>query len=82
MIQETNENADQDVAGMKNIFRSCCKTFGDARTDDEIDSYFDELFAGKQTTESVSSISIQFSPDVELSNEHSRGHITVSGTVK
>ena len=51
-------------------------------TDDEIDSYFDELVAGKQTTENVSDISVQFSPDVELSNGHSRGHITVSGTVK
>lgn len=77
-INETNETADDGVAGMKDVFHDVMKVIDETRTDDEINSYFNDLISNKYLTEdSFGTIDIVYSPDLELSNGHSRGHIRV-----
>ena len=76
-ITETNDNADVGVAGMRDVFRDVMKTIDSSLSDDDIYSYFDTMVAGKQSTGTLSNAEISFTPDVDLSSGHSRGHIEV-----
>lgn len=77
-INETNETAEQGVKGMKTVFRNVVKTIDDSLSDQEINDYFDNIVNGHQVeNQKLGKTKIDFSPDVELSNGYSRGHITV-----
>jgi len=77
-INETNDNADDGVAGMKTVFHDIVKTIDESLTDDEIYSYFDGMIlSGIQSESNLGTTDVFYSPDVELSKGHSRGHIKI-----
>ena len=77
-INQTNENSASGVAGMKEVFRDIVKSIETSLTDDEINSYFDNLVSNEAITDSnLASLIIKYVPDKELSYGHSRGHIKV-----
>ena len=77
-INQTNENSASGVAGMKEVFRDIVKSIETSLTDDEINSYFDNLVSNESITDSnLASLIIKYVPDKELSYGHSRGHIKV-----
>ena len=77
-INQTNENSASGVAGMKEVFRDIVKSIETSLTDDEINSYFDNLVSNEAITDSnLASLIIKYVPDKELSHGHSRGHIKV-----
>ena len=77
-INQTNENSTSGVAGMKEVFRDIVKSIETSLTDDEINSYFDNLVSNEAITDSnLASLIIKYVPDKELSHGHSRGHIKV-----
>ena len=77
-INQTNENSASGVAGMKEVFRDIVKSIESSLTDDEINSYFDNLVSNEAITDSnLASLIIKYVPDKELSYGHSRGHIKV-----
>lgn len=78
-IEQTNETAEQDVKGMKTVFRNVVKTIDDSLSDQEINDFFDTIVKGYQVEkQKLGKTKISYSPDVELSNGYSRGHITVA----
>lgn len=79
-ITETNENADAGVAGMRDVFHDIAKTVDPSLTDDEIYAYFDGLISGgvQSSGTKLGSMEISYSPDIELSAGHSRGHIEIA----
>ena len=77
-INQTNENSASGVAGMKEVFRDIVKSIETSLTDDEINSYFNNLVSNEAITDSnLASLIIKYVPDKELSYGHSRGHIKV-----
>ena len=77
-INQTNENSASGVTGMKEVFRDIVKSIEPSLTDDEINSYFDNLVSNEAITDSkLASLIIKYVPDKELSYGHSRGHIKV-----
>lgn len=77
-IEQTNETAEQGVKGMKTVFRNVVKTIDDSLSDQEINDFFDTIVNGYQVeNQKLGKTKIGFSPDVELSNGYSHGHITV-----
>ena len=77
-ISETNDNADIGVSGMRGIFHDVVITIDSELTDDEIYTFFDELVKNEHMTDStLGTMNINFVPDLELSNGHSRGHIKI-----
>ena len=77
-INQTNENSASGVAGMKEVFRDIVKSIETSLTDDEINSYFDNLVSNEAITDSnLASLIMKYVPDKELSHGHSRGHIKV-----
>ena len=79
-INETNENADLGVAGMRDVFHDVAITIDPSLSDDEVYTYFDELVSSEFMKEgdTLGSMVILYVPDKELSNGHSRGHIEIS----
>ena len=77
-INQTNENSESGVAGMKEVFHDIVKSIESSLSDDEINNYFDNLVSNETLTDSkLGSLKIELVPDKELSNGHSRGHIKV-----
>ena len=77
-INETNDNAEDGVAGMKSVFHDIVRTIDETLTDDEINSYFDSMIsAGTQAESTLGTVDVFYSPDVDLSKGHSRGHIEI-----
>lgn len=77
-INQTNENSEFGVAGMKEVFHDIVKSIESSLSDDEIDSYFDNLMSNEIKTDSnLGTLKIEYIPDKELSNGYSRGHIKV-----
>lgn len=78
-INQTNDNADIGVAGMRDIFHDVAITIDPSLSDEEVYSYFDSLITNEYRVEDevLGTMSIFFSPDKELSNGHSRGHIEI-----
>ena len=77
-INQTNENSESGVVGMKEVFHDIVKSIESSLSDDEIDSYFDNLMSNEIKTDSnLGTLKIEYIPDKELSNGHSRGHIKV-----
>ncbi|EPR92234.1 hypothetical protein M058_01655 [Streptococcus mitis 17/34] len=77
-INQTNENSESGVAGMKEVFHDIVKSIESSLSDDEINNYFDNLVSNETLTDSkLASLKIELVPDKELSNGHSRGHIKV-----
>ncbi|MCI6156551.1 MAG: hypothetical protein MR660_00325 [Peptoniphilaceae bacterium] len=77
-IEQTNETAEQGVKGMKTVFRNVVKTIDDSLSDQEINDFFDTIVKGYQVeNQKLGKTKVSYSPDVELSNGYSRGHITV-----
>ena len=77
-INQTNENSESGFAGMKEVFHDIVKSISSSLSDDEIDSYFDNLVSNETITGSnLGTLKIEYIPDKELSNGHSRGHIKV-----
>ncbi len=78
-INETNENADLGVAGMRDIFHDVAITIDPSLSDEEVYAYFDELVSNEFMKEGdiLGSMVILYVPDKELSNGHSRGHIEI-----
>lgn len=77
-INQTNENSEFGVAGMKEVFHDIVKSIESSLSDDEIDSYFDNLMSNEVKTDSnLGTLKIEYIPDKELSNGYSRGHIKV-----
>ena len=77
-INQTNENSESGVVGMKEVFHDIVRAIESSLSDDEINSYFDNLVSNETITDSnLGSLKIKYIPDKELSNGHSRGHIKV-----
>ena len=77
-INQTNENSEFGVAGMKEVFHDIVKSIESSLSDDEIDSYFDNLMSNEiKTGSNLGTLKIEYIPDKELSNGYSRGHIKV-----
>lgn len=77
-INQTNENSESGVAGMKEVFHDIVKSIESSLSDDEINNYFDNLVSNETLTDSkLGSLKIELVPDKELSNGHSRGYIKV-----
>ena len=73
-INETDDNADDGVAGMREIFHDVMKAIDPSLADDDIYDYFDTMVTDKQSKGTLSTAEISFSPDVD----YQRGHITIS----
>jgi hypothetical protein len=77
-INQTNENSESGVAGMKEVFHDIVKSIESSLSDDEIDNYFDNLMSNEiKTSSNLGTLKIEYIPDKELSNAYSRGHIKV-----
>ncbi|WP_293964415.1 hypothetical protein, partial [Streptococcus sp.] len=77
-INQTNENGESGVAGMKEVFHDIVKSIESSLSDDEINNYFDNLMSNEiKTGSNLGTLKIEYIPDKELSNGHSRGHIKV-----
>ena len=77
-INQTNENSESGVAGLKEVFHDIVKSIESSLSDDEIDNYFDNLMSNEiKTSSNLGTLKIEYIPDKELSNGHSRGHIKV-----
>ena len=77
-INQTNENSESGVAGMKEVFHDIVKSIESSLSDDEIDNYFDNLMSNEiKTGSNLGTLKIEYIPDKELSNGYSRGHIKV-----
>lgn len=79
-INETNENADIGVSGMRDIFHDVAITIDLSLSDEEVYAHFDELASSEYMKEGdvLGSMVILYVPDKELSSGHSRGHIEIS----
>ena len=49
-INQTNENSESGVAGMKEVFHDIVKSIESSLSDDEIDNYFDNLMSNEIKT--------------------------------
>ena len=77
-INQTNENSESGVAGMKEVFHDIVRAIESSLSDDEINSYFDNLVSNETITDSnLGTLKIEYIPDKELINGYSRGHIKV-----
>lgn len=77
-INQTNENSESGVAGMKEVFHDIVKSIESSLSDDEINNYFGNLMSNEiKTGSNLGALKIEYIPDKELSNGHSRGHIKV-----
>lgn len=77
-INQTNENSASGVAGMKEVFHDIVKSIESSLSDNEINNYFDNLMSNEiKTGFNLGTLKIEYIPDKELSNGHSRGHIKV-----
>lgn len=77
-INQTNENSESGVVGMKEVFHDIVKSIESSLSDVEINNYFDNLMSNEiKTGSNLGTLKIEYIPDKELSNGHSRGHIKV-----
>ena len=76
-ISETNDNWEQGVAGMKDIFRDMMRVINPEMSVDEINEFFDTRTPGHMNEVTFGNAICTFVPDVELDSGHSRGHIKV-----
>ena len=77
-INQTNENSSSGVAGMKEVFHDIVKSIESSLSDDDINNFFDKLISNEiKTGSNLGTLKIDYIPDKELSNGHSRGHIKV-----
>ena len=77
-INQTNENSESGVAGMKEVFHDIVKSIESSLSDDEIDNYFDNLMSNEiKIGFNLGTLKIEYIPDNELINGYSRGHIKV-----
>ncbi|MCR5799213.1 MAG: hypothetical protein K6G69_03980 [Lachnospiraceae bacterium] len=74
-INETNENVEDGVAGMRDIFHDVVKTIDHSLSDDEVYTYFDRLVSDNYLKEGdkLGTVSVTFVPDTK----NSRGHIEI-----
>lgn len=79
-INETNDNANVGISGMREVFHDVVKTIDLSLTDEEIYKHFDDLIAGETTVSDdvFGTMIITFVPDKELTSGYSRGHIQVA----
>lgn len=79
-INETNDNAEAGVPGMRDVFHDTVKAIDPSLSDEEVFEYFDNAvndpaYRGNQT---LGSVSVFFSADYDSSNgDHHRGRIEV-----
>ena len=77
-INQTNENSESGVVGMKEVFHDIVKSIESSLSDVEINNYFDNLMSNEiKTGSNLGTLKIEYIPDKELSNGYSRGHIKV-----
>ena len=70
-INQTNENSESGVAGMKEVFHDIVRAIESSLSDDDINSYFDNLVSNETMTNSnLGSLKIELVLDKELSNGH------------
>lgn len=79
-INETNENAGEGTAGMRDVFREAVLACDPTLSAAEVDAFFESLHAGSVIAEgsALGTVMIDYVPDAELSGGHSRGHITIA----
>lgn len=83
-INETNETADAGVPAMREVYYYTVKTLDNTLSDEDIYRIFDgrindeDEYKGEQT---LSSLKILITPDMELSGGHNRGHIDIEKTI-
>ena len=79
-INETNENASEGTAGMRDVFREVVLTCDPTLSAAEIDALFESLHAGDAIADgsALGTVMIDYVPDTELSGGHSRGHIAIA----
>ena len=87
-INETNENSEEGIKGMKNAFEDTIHALNPSLSSKEIDGYFNNLVDGNlsfdsyihnnlEVNQELDGIAVAYSPDADLSYGHSRGHITI-----
>ena len=78
-INETNDNADSGVPGMRDVFHDIAKTIDPTLSDEDIYTYFDDLVSGDYMKENdpFGTMLILYVPDKDLSSGHSRGHMVI-----
>ena len=78
-INETDDNADVGVSGMRDIFHDVAITIDPALADEDIYNHFDDLVSSEYMKEEdvLGTMVILYAPDKELSYGHSRGHIEI-----
>ncbi|MCI7093902.1 MAG: hypothetical protein MR940_08975 [Lachnospiraceae bacterium] len=87
-ITETNDNADEGVKGMKSAFHDVALTINPSLSGEEVDAYFDNMVSGNlsyddtthgnlSVNQQLDGIAVSYSPDLDLSRGHSRGHIEI-----
>lgn len=78
-IDQTDENADKGVAGMRDVFHDVILAIDPSLSEEDVYSLFDDMLSGNLLTErEIGNITVTFCPDKDLSNGASRGHITIS----
>lgn len=84
-IEETNDTADAGVPAMREAFYYSVKALDNTIPDEDIYRIFDgrmndeDEYKGEQT---LSSLKILITPDMELSGGHNRGHIDIQKTIE
>ena len=79
-IQETNETADAGVPAMREVFFYSVKALDNTIPDEDIYRVFDER-GDVMSEQTLSSLKIVITPDMELSGGHNRGHIEIEKTI-
>lgn len=80
-IEETNDTADAGVPAMRDVYFYTVKALDNTLSDEDIYTIFDnrEELKGEQT---LNSLTISITPDLELSSGHSRGHIDITKNIE
>ena len=84
-IEETNDTAEAGVPAMREVYYYTVKTLDNTLSDEDIYKIFDgrmndeDEYKGEQT---LSSLTILITPDMELSGGHNRGHIDITKNIE
>lgn len=77
-INETDESAEQGVAGMKAVFHDIVKTIDPSILEEKIASYFENMLSGEGfLDQEFGRTKISYGPDVHTNEYHQRGFIKV-----
>ena len=73
LINQTNETAQDGVAGIKKPFCDVVKTLDETISEEEMATFFDNISTGSMAEEELGSLNVILFPDTD----NSRGHVEV-----